>query len=187
MVHTQRLQAGHYYIHFVPKSGCLRGISLPVYCQWILSHSTGETLVGVIVDWSDAEAQGLRLAVGNDLADKLLNHVHWIRSFQRVSAKVAKLGNPEKQKIEVEAFKLVAFAITKPKVIDQVLKLFQALCGREKLADVEHIVPGIEGHYIKIVDECSGRTSATNWVQWWTRLPHLKPLRGNAAIAVYQG
>ena len=45
--------------------------------------------------------------------------------------------------------------------MDQVFKLFQALCGREKLADVEHIVPGIEGHHIKIVDECSDWTSAT--------------------------
>ena len=148
------------------------------YTKECSNFKVGETLVGVIVDWSDAEAQGLRLAVGNDLADKLLKgcQVHWIRSFQRVSAKVAKLGNPEKQKIEVEAFKLVAFAITKAKAMDQVLKLFQALCGREKLADMEHIVPGIEGHHINIVDGCSDWTSATNWVQWWTCLPHLRML-----------
>ena len=53
--------------------------------------SIGKTLLGVVVDWSDAEIQ-LRDAVGNDLATKLLRgcKVHWARSWQRVRDRVAK-------------------------------------------------------------------------------------------------
>ena len=32
----------------------------------------GETLLGIVVDWSDAEINGLGQAVGKDLATKLL-------------------------------------------------------------------------------------------------------------------
>ena len=48
--------------------------------------SVGSTLLGVVVDWSDAEIQGLAKAVGRELANELLRgcNVHWARSWQRV-------------------------------------------------------------------------------------------------------
>ncbi len=51
----------------------------------------GETLVGIVVYWSDAQANGLKLAVGEDLASRLLKgcQVHWVRSFQRIAARVS--------------------------------------------------------------------------------------------------
>ena len=54
------------------------------------SFELGRTLVGIVVDWSDAEAQGLRDAVGEELANQLLKgcQVHWMRSYQRVADKV---------------------------------------------------------------------------------------------------
>ena len=51
----------------------------------------GSTLQGIKTDWSDAEISGLKIAIGNDLAGKLLKgcKVHWQRSCQRVADKVA--------------------------------------------------------------------------------------------------
>ena len=48
--------------------------------------------MGVVTDWSDAEINGLRMAVGKDTAEKLLKgcKVHWQRSCQRVADKVTK-------------------------------------------------------------------------------------------------
>ena len=50
----------------------------------------GKTLLGIVIDWSDAEAQGLRDAVGEELANQLLKgcQVHWMRSFHRIADKV---------------------------------------------------------------------------------------------------
>ena len=36
------------------------------------SFVVGETLLGIVTDWSDAEINGLKLAVGNDMAERLL-------------------------------------------------------------------------------------------------------------------
>ena len=46
----------------------------------------GETLLGIVTDWSDAEIKGLKNAIGQETAAKLLRgcKVHWLRSFQRV-------------------------------------------------------------------------------------------------------
>ena len=50
----------------------------------------GDSLKGVIVDWSDTEAKGLRKVVRNKVADKVLKgcNIHWTRSYQRVAEKV---------------------------------------------------------------------------------------------------
>ena len=56
----------------------------------------GKTLLGVVIDWSGAEADGLRLAVGKETANLLLKgcSIHWIRSYQRVADKVCKHQHP---------------------------------------------------------------------------------------------
>ena len=48
--------------------------------------------MGVVTDWSDAEINGLRMAVGKETAEKLLKgcKVHWQCSCQHVADKVAK-------------------------------------------------------------------------------------------------
>ena len=63
-----------------------------MYFRWLFQtcqkeqprFALGVTLHGVVL-WSDAEANGLRDAVGSDMADKLLKgcQVHWARSYQR--------------------------------------------------------------------------------------------------------
>jgi 5,10-methylene-tetrahydrofolate dehydrogenase/methenyl tetrahydrofolate cyclohydrolase len=49
-------------------------------------------LLGIVVDWLDAEIKGLGNAVGKELAITLLKgncKVHWTRSWQRVRDRVA--------------------------------------------------------------------------------------------------
>ncbi len=61
----------------------------------------GESLLGVITDWSDAEISGLSEAVGNDVAKKLLKgcSVHWSRSWQRVRDRVAKSNDQQRERM----------------------------------------------------------------------------------------
>ena len=46
----------------------------------------GDSLKGIIVDWSDTEAKGLREVVGDMTADKVLKgcNVHWTRFYQPI-------------------------------------------------------------------------------------------------------
>ena len=131
-----------------------------------------------MVDWSDAEAQGLRDAVGEELANQLLKgcQVHWMRSYQRVADKVCKIQHPEKRKIENEAFKLIVAAIVNVKSQDQVLKVFQCLSRECDVRDVQSLVPGLSAHHISIVCQHSNWSLATHWVRWLTRHPHLRML-----------
>ena len=51
----------------------------------------GTSLLGIVVDWSDAGIKGLESAVGKELAVTLLKgcKVHWTRSWQQVRDRVA--------------------------------------------------------------------------------------------------
>ena len=48
-----------------------------------------------MIDWSDAEASGLRKAVGAIMANGLLRgcQVHWARPYQRVADKVCRTAS----------------------------------------------------------------------------------------------
>ena len=51
----------------------------------LLEKVSSNTLHGLIVDWSDAQIKGLKLAVGSERAEILLKgcKVHWMRSCKR--------------------------------------------------------------------------------------------------------
>ena len=143
------------------------------------NFAVGESLVGVVTDWSDAQCNGLRIAVGKELADKLLRgcEVHWNRSYQRVSEKVCKHNHPAKRQIARQTFHLISAAITKAKTQDKVYRLFRCLCGELKVCEVRALVPGLESHHVDVVD--SGPNdwkSANHWVSWWARANHLRML-----------
>ena len=56
----------------------------------IKDFKLGESLLGIVIDWSDAEIKGLKKAVGESVAETLLKggKVHWARSWQRVKDRV---------------------------------------------------------------------------------------------------
>ena len=62
------------------------------------SFEVGKTLRGIVIDWSDAEANGLQKAVGDTVANGLLKgcQVHWARSYQRVADKVCRTAEEKK-------------------------------------------------------------------------------------------
>ena len=51
----------------------------------------GESLMGIVTDWSDAEISGLKEAIGKETATKVLRgcKIHWARSWQRVQDCIA--------------------------------------------------------------------------------------------------
>ena len=61
----------------------------------------GTTLLGIMIDWSDAEIKGLQLAVGDKQAEELLKgcKVHWLRSCQRVADSVSSSQNKPLEKM----------------------------------------------------------------------------------------
>lgn len=62
--------------------------------------SLRETLLAAIIDWSDAEINGLKAAIGDKPAISLLRgcKVHWIRSCKRLADRVASPRNRELEK-----------------------------------------------------------------------------------------
>ena len=55
------------------------------------SYKLGETLIGIVTDWSDAQINGLKKAIGKDAAKRLLKgcSVHWLRSCKRVAERIS--------------------------------------------------------------------------------------------------
>ena len=84
---------------------------------------------GIIVDWCDTKAKGLRDAIGQNLADKLLRgcNLHWARSYQRVADKLNSRVQKGNRKIANEAFCIVAKHVTMAKTKGDVLRLFDVL------------------------------------------------------------
>ena len=53
------------------------------YHKYYPHFKVGDSLRGIIVDWSDTEAKGLHEVVGSKIADGVLKgcNVHWTRSY----------------------------------------------------------------------------------------------------------
>ena len=98
------------------------------------TFEAGTTLRGIVIDWSDAEANGLRKAVGDIVANRLLKgcQVHWSRSYQRVAEKVCRTVEEKK------VYNRIASCIPCSKSKANVLLLFPVLCG-EKPVEALHL------------------------------------------------
>ena len=90
----------------------------------------GESLLSVIVDWSDAQVNGLTLkaAIGDKLAISLLRgcKVHWIRSCQRIADRVA---FPRNKELEKNMFPRIARKFQSLKSAVDNIACFETLCG----------------------------------------------------------
>ena len=134
----------------------------------------GSALLGVLTDWSDAETNGLRQAVGKTVAEKLLKgcRVHWNRSCQRVADRVAR-SNQEK-----DIFLKICYMIPNLSTAIEVMACFETLYGVRPVSDLVKKLPKLqlstgEVHFIE--KECDW-SIAKNWAQWWARCEHLKML-----------
>ena len=136
----------------------------------------GTTLLGIMIDWSDAEIKGLHLAVGKKQAEELLKgcKVHWLRSCQRVADRVS--SSPNKQ-LERRVFLEICRKI---KTLDSrvdVVACFELLCGVRSVSNLLQKLPSLcTIQEATIIDEQCNWSVAKHWAQWWTRATHLKML-----------
>ena len=135
------------------------------------NFKVGETLKGIIMDWSDAEAKGLREAVGDGIADNILRgcNVHWTRSYQRVAERVA-----AKEKLAIDAFCKIAKCITEATEKQDVYKLFDVLQGTATLDSIQHLNLHLTEDQKKL--STTKWQEAKQWVQRWIRPSHLRML-----------
>ena len=105
------------------------------------NFKVGETLLGIVVDWSDAEISGLGQAVGKDLATKLLRgcKVHWARSWQRVRDRVAKSPDKSREKLVFSKIELLRLkevkmlsSVSRSYVVKSVTSLLEVIPDLEK-------------------------------------------------------
>ena len=135
----------------------------------------GTTLVGVLIDWSDAEANGLKHAVGKELAENLLKgcKVHWNRSCQRIADRIA---TSDDRPWEKDIFLRICYTIPKCKTSLEVVACFETLCGVRPANNLSKILPSLLSvEESQFIDECNWSV-AKNWAQWWARREHLKML-----------
>ena len=141
------------------------------------NFKVGESLKGIIVDWSDTEAKGLREVIGEDTTDLVLKgcNVHWIRSYQRVAERVNSSVSKGNRRTAVEAFCLIAKHIMIVTEKQHVLQLFDVLHDTGKLSLIQHLNITLSAEQIAIISKCDW-SGAKNWVEWWTRTSHLQML-----------
>ena len=136
----------------------------------------GKSLSAVIVDWSDAEINGLKTAIGDKLAMSLLRgcKVHWIRSCQRVADRVASPNNKDSEK---KIFLQIARKIQYVKSAVDTIACFETLCGVRTIAQLQEKLSDIcSKEEANTTDSIKDWSNAKNWAQWWTRSTHLKML-----------
>ena len=123
-------------------------------------------LKGIIVDWSDTETKGLRQAIGEDTADRLLRgcNVHWARSYQQVADRVNSTVQKCNKKIASEAFCAVAKLITTVKTKEDVLKCFDVLQGASPISTLKYFKLSISDEHITVVEAECNWTGAKTWV-----------------------
>ena len=147
------------------------------HCKDHHSHfDVGESLQAIIIDWSDAEINGLKAAIGSKLAMSLLRgcKVHWLRSCQRVADRVA---SAENKSLEKDIFLRIAGKIQFLKSAVDTIACFETLCGVRTVTQLVDKLPDIcSQEEAKTIDLHKNWSGAKNWAQWWTRSTHLKML-----------
>ena len=87
------------------------------------NFKVGESLNGIIIDWSDTEAKGLHELLGENVADKVFKrfNIHWTRSYLRVADKVNNNVHRSNRVLTKEAFCAVAKQVKVTKTKEDVL------------------------------------------------------------------
>ena len=134
------------------------------------------TLIGIVTDWSDAEINGLKLAVGEEMATKLLKGcgVHWQCSCQRVADRVASSAHKQ---MERNVFLKIAYKIPALKDGINAIACFETLCGVRTVKQLLEKLPLIcSNDEAELIDKKCNWSVAKHWAQWWSRCDHLRML-----------
>ena len=137
----------------------------------------GDSLMGIVTDWSDAEISGLGEAIGKEAATKVLRRcmVHWARSWQRVRDRVACSHDKPHEKA---LFSKIASHISDIKGShgQDVIMCFKVLCGDSPAELLVEIVKGFKNEDATFIDTHCNWSAARNWASWWLRPSHLQML-----------
>jgi hypothetical protein len=127
------------------------------------NFKNGKALKQIMFDFDDAEYNGFVEVLGKDIAEAVVQgcSVHWIRSVDRVADLVC--NSQEESKI----FKSFGCIIENEPEKDNVLKIFNILCGKKDISCASKYVsvPDIEG------------LSNEHWKKlkhWWRQDRHLQ-------------
>ena len=145
-------------------------------CKYSNNNFKLETsLLGVVVDWSDAEIKGLGSAVGKELAITLLKgcRVHWTRLWQRVRDRIATTKDKAREK---NLFSSIASQIPSISAGNNLVITFEVLCKKKSADSPLGIIEGLTNDDVKFIDSSTDWSPATKWVEWWMRPQHLKLL-----------
>lgn len=128
------------------------------------SFKNGSGLRQIMVDFDQAEYNGLEEAIGSDLAHTIIRgcSVHWKTSVNRVSKLVTKTND------EFDIFKTLAYKVHELKDQSDVLLVFDVLCAKVPPSRVTHLLP----EHLKIVASTLNTShweQAEHWAVWWTR------------------
>ena len=132
----------------------------------------GKNLEQIMVDFSDAEDNGIKEVLGPYLADKIIRgcKFHFLQSAQKVAILVTKTQNEEL--IFIHLAKKIPDCDSK----DHVKLVFQVLAGTTKPAVAINLIT--EEDLVDpamLIDNTHWKT-ASHWVNWWLRESHLKKL-----------
>ena len=131
----------------------------------------GQNVVQIMVDYSDAEENGLRQSLGHEFVDKVLRGClfHFMQSAQKVAVLVTETENQRKLFIDL------CRIVTSSKEQSTVFDIFSVLCGEKLILDILYLFDEENTERVKLVknDKWLG---AKHWVDWWLRKNHLKKL-----------
>ena len=135
----------------------------------------GETLLGIVVDWSDAVIKGLGFALGKEKAMAILRgcKVHWARSWQRVRDRVAMSANKKREKA---LFSLIASEIPNTPAGNDLERAFAVLCKEKTSHSLVGVIKGFTTSDADFIDVETNWSTAKKWVEWWMRPNHIKLL-----------
>jgi hypothetical protein len=128
----------------------------------------GKKLKQIMVDFDDAEYNGLKQVIGEKLAEKIIRgcSVHWLRSLNRVCSLVTTSTEEE------IVFKAIGKKIEEVEGKEDVLQLFDVLCGNAPLKDALSFLSPTLRQSCKSISTVTWR-KLTHWASWWTRERHL--------------
>ena len=131
----------------------------------------GQSLKQILVDFDDAEYNGLVKVLGKDFAEKVIRgcSVHWMRSVNRV-AKIVCTSSEEES-----VLKYLGKIIQESQEKDAVLKIFEVMSGKEDIASASEYLSGqlADKRGNKEISNTSWK-KLKHWANWWTSTRHLQ-------------
>ena len=146
------------------------------------STTTTKNRLQHLASVADAEINGLKLAVGRDLAEQLLKgcSVHWQRSCQHIADRIVSSKDKAKEK---KVFLNIAYSIQKLRDSPSIVACFETLCGVRTVKQLLQKMPSLcSKDDADFIDKNCNWSLAKHWAQWWTRCNHLKMLSGVFAV-----